>query len=72
MSNHWVIKLRKTGFLEKHLDSEQIKINELEERQLELRIAEITNNAKNLEYKNRQDSLVVDAIAGQQERLPGQ
>ena len=55
MSNPWAIKLKKTGFLEKHLETEKSKINELEERQLELRTAEITNNVKIQEYKNRQE-----------------
>jgi len=72
MSNPWTIKLKKTGFLEKHLETEKSKINELEERQLELRTAEITNNVKIQEYKNRQEAMVVNAIAGQQEKLPGQ
>jgi hypothetical protein len=72
MSNHWVIKLKKTGFLEKHLESEQSKINELEEKQLELRRAEIVNNAKIQEYKDRQESMVVNSLLGQQEKLPGQ
>jgi hypothetical protein len=72
MSNPWAIKLKKTGFLEKHLETEKSKIIELEERQLELRTAEITNNVKNKEYKDRQESMVVNAIAGQQEKLPGQ
>jgi hypothetical protein len=72
MSNPWVIKLKKTGFLEKHLESEQSKINELEEKQLELRRAEIVNNAKIQEYKDRQESMVVNSLLGQQEKLPGQ
>jgi hypothetical protein len=72
MSNPWTIKLKKTGFLEKHLEAEKSKITELEERQLELRTAEITNNVKFQEYKNRQETMVVNAIAGQQEKLPGQ
>ena len=72
MSNPWAIKLKKTGFLEKHLEAEKSKITELEERQLELRTAEITNNVKIQEYKNRQEAMVVNAIAGQQEKLPGQ
>jgi len=72
MSNPWVIKLKKTGFLEKHLETEKSKINELEDRQLELRTAEITNNVKIQEYKNRQEAMVANAIAGQQEKLPGQ
>jgi hypothetical protein len=71
-SNFWAIKLKKTGFLEKHLDTEQSKINELEEKQMELRRAEIVNNTKIQEYKNRLSSLVVDAIAGQQGKLTGQ
>jgi hypothetical protein len=72
MSNPWVIKLKKTGFLEKHLESEQFKINELEEKQVELRRAEIVNNAKIQEYKDRQESMVVNSLLGQQEKLPGQ
>jgi hypothetical protein len=72
MSNPWVIKLKKTGFLEKHLESEQSKINELEEKQVELRRAEIVNNAKIQEYKDRQESMVVNSLLGQQEKLPGQ
>jgi hypothetical protein len=72
MSNPWVIKLKKTGFLEKHLESEQSKINELEEKQLELRRVEIVNNAKIQEYKDRQESMVVNSLLGQQEKLPGQ
>jgi hypothetical protein len=72
MSNPWVIKLKKTGFLEKHLESEQSNINELEEKQVELRRVEIVNNTKNQEYKDRQESMVVNSLLGQQEKLPGQ
>jgi len=69
MSNPWVIKLKKTGFLEKHLESEQLKINELEEKQVELRRVEIVNNTKIQEYKDRQESMVVNSLLGQQEKL---
>jgi len=72
MSNNWVIKLKKTGFLEKHLESEKSNINELEKKQVELRSVSIINNYKLVEYKNRQSSLAVDALLGQQEKLSGQ
>jgi hypothetical protein len=72
MSNNWVIKLKKTGFLEKHLESEKSNINKLEKKQVELRSASIINNYKLVEYKNRQSSLAVDALLGQQEKLSGQ
>ena len=72
MSNPWAIKLKKTGFLEKHLESEKLGINELEKKQVELRSASVINNYKQVEYKNRQSSLAVDALLGQQEKLSGQ
>jgi len=72
MSNPWVIKLKKTGFLEKHLETEKSNINKLEEKQLELRSEIIVNNSKLEGYKNRQSSLLVDAVSGQQEKLFGQ
>ena len=65
MSNPWAIKLKKTGFLEKHLETEKSSITQLEEKQLELRSAAIINNSKLEEYKNRQSSLAFDAISGQ-------
>jgi len=68
MSNPFLVKLKKTGFLEKRLESEKSSINELENKQCELRSAAIINAAKLEEYKNRQGSLAVDAMFGQQER----
>ena len=72
MSNPWATKLKKTGFLEKHLETEKSSINELEKKQLELRRAIILNNSKLEEYKNRQCSIAVDAVLGQQYKLTGQ
>ena len=51
MSNPWAIKLKKTGFIEKHLESEKSSINELEEKQMELRSAALVNTSKVKEYK---------------------
>lgn len=68
MSNPFLVKLKKTGFLEKRLESEKSSINELENKQYELRNAAIINAAKIEEYKNRKASLAVDAMFGQQER----
>ena len=68
MSNPFLVKLKKTGFLEKHLETEKSSINELENKQYELRGAAIINASKVEEYKNRQGSLAVDAMLGQQER----
>lgn len=59
MSNPWAIKLKKTGFLEKHLETEKTNINELEEKQLELRISMIVNISKLEEYKNSKSALAV-------------
>ena len=59
MRNPWAIKLKKTGFLEKHLETEKTNINELEEKQLELRISMIVNISKLEEYKNIKSALAV-------------
>lgn len=59
MRNPWAIKLKKTGFLEKHLETEKTNINELEEKQLELRISMIVNISKLEEYKNSKSALAV-------------
>lgn len=64
MSNHLAIKLKKTGFLEKYLETEKSNINQLEEKQLELRISMIVNISKLEEYKNSKSALAVDAISG--------
>jgi hypothetical protein len=69
MSNPWSIKLKKTGFLEKHLESEEASISELEVKQVELRSAAIVNNLKLEEYKKRISSIVVDTMSGQQGKL---
>lgn len=68
MSNPFLVKLKKTGFLEKHLNSEKLSINELENKQIELKNASIINASKLEEYKNRKASLAIDAMFGQQER----
>jgi hypothetical protein len=72
MSNPWAIKLKKTGFLEKHLETEKSNINQLEEKQFKLRSAIVVNNSKLEEYNKRQSSLAVDAVSGKQEKLSGQ
>jgi len=54
------------------LETEKSNINKLEEKQLELRSEIIVNNSKLEGYKNRQSSLLVDAVSGQQEKLFGE
>jgi hypothetical protein len=72
MSNPWGVKLKKTGLNEQRLASEQSSINDLNQRQSELQDVASSNDLKQNEYKDRQSSLAADAMAGQQERLPGQ
>jgi len=69
MNNPWGVKLKKTGFNDKRLASEQSILNDLEQRQNELQNMALTNASKQNAYEDRQASLVADAIAGQQERL---
>ena len=52
-------KIKKTGFLEKYLETEKSNINELEEKQLELRISMIVNISELEEYKNSKSALAV-------------
>lgn len=69
MNNPWGVKLKKTGFNDKRLASEQSILNNLEQRQNELQNMALTNASKQNAYEDRQASLVADAMAGQQERL---
>ena len=59
MNNPYLVKLKKTGFLEKHLETEKLNVNELENKQYELRITAVKNATKLEEYKNRKPSFTV-------------
>jgi hypothetical protein len=71
MSNPWGIKLKKTGLVEHRINTEQSNLADLEKRQAEMaKNIEADREKKNI-YEERQASLAVDAMTGQQERLGG-
>ena len=72
MINPWGVKLKKTGLNDQRLANEQSNINELNQRQSDLKNMALNNSSKLNNYNERQSSLAADAMAGQQGRLPGQ
>jgi hypothetical protein len=72
MKNPWGKTLRKTGLLEKRITNDQESVAKLEERQGDIKDLSRVNASKKNIYTDRQDDLLVDATAGQQNRLPGQ
>lgn len=69
MSNPWGIKLKQTGLIEKLSTEDQVNIDNLEKRQLELNEIALNNILKMNKFKEKQSSLAVDAMAGKQNRL---
>jgi len=69
MNNHWGVNLRKTGLNEKRLTEEQTRVADLLQNQMTFKDNASETYSKNREYKDRQSSLAVDAISGQQGRL---
>lgn len=69
MSNPWGITLRKTGLNAERIEADKIAKENLENRQSELAANAALNKENKDNYYERQSSLGVSAMMGQQERL---
>lgn len=69
MTNPWGITLRKTGLNAERIEADKIAKENLENRQSELAANAALNKENKDNYYERQSSLGVSAMMGQQERL---